>query len=93
MLTQTPATPTVGSPLIVITAATAHSVVFTMGEREYHAALHVRHSCAYPPLLAPDDRLTILRRGQDGDVFAAGPCGCPYLLSYVGVIRGGRARA
>jgi hypothetical protein len=87
MLTCPPPTDTIGCPLIV-TAATAHSVAFTVGQREYRASLHVRHHCAHPARLAPDDALTILRRGLDGDVFAEGPCGCPHLLSYVGLIRG-----
>jgi hypothetical protein len=39
ILTQTPAPPTLGCPLIV-TAATAHSVAFTVGKREYCASFH-----------------------------------------------------
>jgi len=85
MRTHTFPTATADCPLIV-TAASGHSVVFTAGEREYCASVNVRHHCARPPALTPDDRLIILGRGRDGDVFAAGPCGCSYLLCYVALV-------
>ena len=92
MLTQTSATPTADCPLVV-TAASGYSVAFTVGEREYCGSVHVRHHCAHPPTLTPADRLTVLGRGRDGDVFAAGPCGCAYLLTYVGLIGGAQTDA
>ena len=89
MLAHMPETATADCPLIV-SAASGLSVAFTVGARAYCASVHVQHHCAQPPSLAPDDRLTILGRGRDGDVFAAGPCGCSYLLCHVALIHGTR---
>jgi hypothetical protein len=74
---------TVGGPWdrITVTAVAGHSVAFMAGEREYQAAMIVpRHSCPEAPALAVGEALDIAHRGANGDVLAAAPCGCHYLL-------------
>jgi hypothetical protein len=67
--------------LITVTAVTGHSLAFLVGDREYQSAMIIpRHSCPEAPPLAPGDALSIAHRGANGDVLAAAPCGCHYLL-------------
>ena len=87
MRATTLATAESGHPLVV-TAVSAHSVMFTVGGREYCASLEIRHDCAGRPRLAPGDELTILRRASDGDVLAAGACRCPHLVYNIAPVHG-----
>ena len=67
---------------LTVTSATEHSLLFTIGTREYRASLRTpKHICSTPVRnLALYDHLTVDRRTSDCDVFAAGPCGCMYLI-------------
>jgi hypothetical protein len=87
MRAPTLATAESGHPLVV-TAVSAHSVMFTVGGREYRASLEARHGCAGRPPLAPGDQLTILRRAPEGDVLAAAACGCPHLVYNIALAHG-----
>jgi hypothetical protein len=66
---------------LTITAIADHGVAFRVGHRQYRASVIApRHSCAEAPALAIDDTLHIAYRGANGDVLAAAPCRCHYLI-------------
>jgi hypothetical protein len=66
---------------LTITAISERGVTFAVGHRLYRASfITPRHSCAEAPALAPGDCLAIAYRGANGDVLAAGPCRCHYLI-------------
>ena len=66
---------------LTISAIGDHGITFTVGHRQYRASIIApRHSCAEAPPLAADEVLRIAYRGSNGDVLAAAPCRCHYLV-------------
>lgn len=66
---------------LTISKIADHGVVFTVGHRQYRASVIApRHSCVEAPPLAVNETLRIAYRGANGDVLAAAPCRCHYLV-------------
>ena len=66
---------------LTVSAIGEHGITFAVGHRQYRASIIApRHSCLEAPPLAADAILRIAYRGSNGDVLAAAPCRCHYLV-------------